>query len=306
MKKWFMGLLLALVVATAVVYIFIPANIKIRKVMYIRANEKGVHTFIQQKEGIVKWWPGSDTSLSFNNGHYTVVKPLYQGVMMNITKSGSTFNTELEIAALGVDSMQVVWTTSIPGGADPISRISHYNKAADVKKDMENILLQMKGFMEKMENIYDIKVERTKIKDTLLITTTSITKGMPDNVMIYGMVQQLEQYITTGGSTATNVPMLHIFTEDSINFKTMVAIPVNRELPETNTFSIKRMVPGNVLITQIKGGPAAIQLSLHQLDVYRNNYNYTAPAKPFQSLVTNRLAETDTSKWITKIYWPVF
>jgi hypothetical protein len=306
MKKWFIGLLLVLAVATAGVYIFIPANIKIRKVMSIRANEKGVHKFIQLREGIIKWWPGRDTSLSFNNGQYTLVKPLYQGIMMDIAKKDTRFSTELEIAALGVDSMQVVWTTSIPGGADPISRISNYNKAADVKNDMENILIQMKGFLEKMENIYDIKVERTKIKDTLLLTTTSITRGKPDNVTIYAMVQQLEQYITTGGSTATNVPMLHIFTEDSINFKTMVAIPINRELPETNIFSIKRMVPGNVLITEIKGGPATIQHSLHQLDVYRGNYNYTAPAKPFQSLITNRLTQTDTSKWITKIYWPVF
>jgi hypothetical protein len=306
MKKWFTGLLLALAISAASVYIFIPANIKIRKVMSIRANEKGVHKFVQQREGIAKWWPGRDTGLIFNKGHYTIVKPLYQGVMIDITKSGTTFNTELEIAAQGADSMQVVWTTSIAGGADPFSRISNYNKAADVKKDMGNILTQMRGFLEKMENIYNIKVERTKIKDTLLITTTSITKGMPGNVTIYGMVQQLEQYITAGGSTATNVPMLHIFTEDSINFKTMVAIPVNRELPETNSFSIKRMVPGNVLITEIKGGPATIQHSLRQLDIYRGNYNYTAPAKPFQSLITNRLTETDTSKWITKIYWPVF
>ncbi len=306
MKKWFIGLLLALAVATAGVYVFIPADIKIRKVMSIRANEKGVHKFIQQREGIAKWWPGRDTGLIFNNGHYTIIKPLYQGVMIDIAKNGTTFNTELEIAALGIDSMQVVWTTSIPGGADPISRISNYNKAADIKKDMENIFIQMRGFLEKMENIYDIKVERTKIKDTLLITATSITKGIPNNTTVYGLVQQLEEYISAGGSTTTNVPMLHIFTEDSINFKTMVAIPVNKELPETNTFRIKRMVPGNVLITEIKGGPATIQHSLRQLDVYRGNYNYTAPAKPFQSLITNRITETDSSKWITKIYWPVF
>ncbi len=306
MKKWFTGLLLALAVATAGVYIFIPATIKIRKVMNIRANEKGVHRFVKQKEGIAKWWPGGDTALTFNNGSYTITAPLYQGVMMNITKKGNTFNTELEIAALGTDSMQVVWSTSLPGGADPISRISNYSKAADIKNDMGNVLLQMKSFLERMENIYDIKVERTKIKDTLLITATSTTKGIPGNAIIYGMIQQLEQYIRNGGVTATNVPMLHIFTEDSISFKTMVAIPISRELPETNAFSIKRMVPGNVLITEIKGGPATIEYSLHQLNIYRGNYNYTAPAKPFQSLITNRLAETDTSKWITKIYWPVF
>jgi hypothetical protein len=306
MKKWFIGLSLALAAATAAIYFFIPANIKIRKILTIRANEKGVNRFLQQKEGIVKWWPGGDTALQFNNGNYTITKPLYQGIAMNIVKNGTATNSELNMVALNIDSIQIVWSATVPGGADPISRISNYNKAATIKKDMEAILLHLKVFMERMENIYDIKVERTKIKDTLLLTTTSVTKGMPDNTTIYGMVRQLEQYILAGGSTATNVPMLHTFTEDSSSFKTMVAIPINKELPETNTISIKRMVPGNVLITEIKGGPATIRHSLHQLDVYRNNYNYTAPAKPFQSLITNRLLETDTAKWVTKIYWPIF
>jgi hypothetical protein len=306
MKKWLIGLLLALVIATVGIYVFIPADIKIRKVMAIRANEKGIYTFIQQQANMAKWWPGMDTSLSFNGGRYTIQKPLYKGVVIDIDKNGTSFNSELQIIPLGVDSIQAVWTTSIPGGADPFSRIIHYNKAADIKKDMEYIFIAMKGFMERMENVYGIKVERAKIKDTLLITTSATTKGLPDNVAIYELVQQLEKHIATGGTAAVNVPMLHIFTEDSISFNTMVAIPINKELPETNTYRIKRMVPGNVLITEIKGGPATIQNALHQLDVYRGDYHYTSPAKPFQSLITNRAATTDTSKWITKLYWPVY
>ena len=29
-----------------------------------------------------------------------------------------------------------------------------------------------------------------------------------------------------------------------------------------------------------------------------------SPAIPFESLITNRLEEPDTSKWVTKIYYP--
>jgi hypothetical protein len=32
----------------------------------------------------------------------------------------------------------------------------------------------------------------------------------------------------------------------------------------------------------------------------------STPAIPYQSIITNRLTETDTTKWITKIYQPIF
>ena len=32
----------------------------------------------------------------------------------------------------------------------------------------------------------------------------------------------------------------------------------------------------------------------------------SSPAIPFESLVTNRMQEPDTSKWVTKIYYPGF
>jgi hypothetical protein len=309
MKKWVIGLVLALAIAATAVYIFIPAHLKVRKVMVIKANEKGIYPFLHSKEGIARWWPEKitvDTVLPFNGGSYAVAAQLLHGVKINISRGNRSLASEIQVVALGINDMEIAWSTSIAAGANPVSRISAYSDAAAVKEDMEKILLQLKGFLENMENIYGIKVEQTKVKDTLLVTASSITKGMPDNATIYGLVKQLEQYISAGGSTATNAPMLNIFTEDSISYKTMVAIPINRELPETNTFSIKRMVPGNVLVAEVRGGPATIQQSLQQLDVYRGNYNYTAPAKPFLSLVTNRLTEADSSKWITRLYWPVF
>jgi hypothetical protein len=309
MKKWFIGLVLALAIAVAAVYLFIPADIRVRKVMAIRANEKGIYPFLQSKDGIAKWWPeknGGGTGFSFNGGRYTITQQLLHGIKMAISKNNDSLNSEIEVAALNIDSMEIVWNTSVAAGANPISRISSYNNAVAVKKDMENILLQLKNFLEKPENIYGINAELSKIKDTLMIATETTTHGIPGNTVIYGLVQKLTQYIAAGGSTATNAPMLNIFTEDSIVFKTMVAIPVNKQLPETAVFKIKRMIPGNVLVAEARGDAAAVQQALKNLDTYRANYNYTAPAKPFQSLVTNRLLEADSSKWITKLYWPVF
>jgi hypothetical protein len=38
---------------------------------------------------------------------------------------------------------------------------------------------------------------------------------------------------------------------------------------------------------------------------YKDDYQRVSPAIPFYSLITDRLKEPDSSKWITKIYFPV-
>jgi hypothetical protein len=62
---------------------------------------------------------------------------------------------------------------------------------------------------------------------------------------------------------------------------------------------------GNILITEVKGGPASIKKAFNEMETYITDYRRTAPAIPFQSLITDRSKEPDTSKWVTKIYYPV-
>jgi hypothetical protein len=62
---------------------------------------------------------------------------------------------------------------------------------------------------------------------------------------------------------------------------------------------------GNILITEIKGGSASIDKAFKEMENYVSDYRRTPPAIPFQSLVTDRMKEPDTSKWITRIFYPV-
>jgi hypothetical protein len=99
--------------------------------------------------------------------------------------------------------------------------------------------------------------------------------------------------------------MLHIW-QDSGLFKTEVAIPVNKAIPQNKIYLIKRMVPGKILVAEIKGGDYSAREALRQMHIFMTDNNLSSPAIPFQSLITNRMEEPDTLKWITKIYYPVF
>ena len=53
------------------------------------------------------------------------------------------------------------------------------------------------------------------------------------------------------------------------------------------------------------GGNQMIEQGLKQTEKYIRDYRRSIIALPFQSLETDRLKETDSTKWITKIYYPV-
>jgi hypothetical protein len=164
----------------------------------------------------------------------------------------------------------------------------------------------MQSFFSKPENIYGFTIRQEPVVDSILVSTFAMSKGYPSTAFIYNLLDQLKDYIKNQSAKETGYPMLNINTEDSINYLTRVAIPVDKELKSSGNISYKRMLGrGEILVAEVKGGPGLINNAFYQMKNYVNDYQRVAPAIPFLSLVTDRMNEPDTSKWITRIYYPV-
>jgi len=55
----------------------------------------------------------------------------------------------------------------------------------------------------------------------------------------------------------------------------------------------------------VRGGQGTVENALEQMQLYFDDYDKTSMAITFQYLVTDRIKESDTTKWITEIYAPV-
>ena len=90
------------------------------------------------------------------------------------------------------------------------------------------------------------------------------------------------------------------------NYETMVAISIDHVIPASNDFFISRMVPmkDRFLETEVTGGTGRIQQAHQAVSKYMIDHALSAPARPFEILVTDRRQEGDTSKWKTLIYYP--
>ena len=62
---------------------------------------------------------------------------------------------------------------------------------------------------------------------------------------------------------------------------------------------------GNILVVEVRGDQQTINEAIKQIEKYITDYQRSIIAIPFQSLITDRSKESDSTKWITKIYYPV-
>ena len=86
----------------------------------------------------------------------------------------------------------------------------------------------------------------------------------------------------------------------------MVALPINKAVNNEGDFLFKQMVKGNTLVAEVNGGRATINNGLKALEQFKSDYQFTSPAISFELMITDRRAERDTSKWVTRLYYPVF
>lgn len=305
MKKILLGLVLLLVVALAAVYLFIPGRIKMKASISINAALPGVNRVLANDSNWNKWWPGT-TSFTYKEQVYTIRGRILNAFDIVIHNNQDSLYGRIDLVIAKVDTTTIVWNAEQVSSTNPFKRFAEYRLAASTKKNMQAILNSMKAYLEKTENIYGFNINETKVIDSVLISTRRSFDHQPAVQDVDAMIQSLKKYIAQNRSLEKNLPMLNVHQVDSSHYEVMTAIPVDRQLPSTSEFVSKFLLKGgNILEAQIQGGPHTIENALKEFENYRSDYNYASPAIPYQLLVTDRMKEQDTAKWVTKLYYPV-
>ncbi len=312
MKKWVTVVIVIAGLLLLSAYIFFPKKINSINTTKIGCSINVLDRFVLEEGKWQDWWPGQVLPDSITNKHiyeyngyrYTIIVRKYNSILVQISQS------DLEVIGGIVflpikDSVLAEWKYTLATNSNPINKINLYRVTRNINTDLKDILQSMKRFLESNLKVYGMSVAEVKVKDTILVSTKFSGKNYPTTPEIYKVIDSIKNYISLHNAIETNPPMLNIWRDSGL-YKTTIAIPVNRAISENKVFSMKRMVPGNILVSEVKGGDYTSTEGLRQLGLYVADNNFSSPAIPFESLVTNRMQEPDTSKWITKIYYPVF
>jgi len=313
MKKSSVALFVFFLILIAFLYLFIPNSVSINQEVFIKSNAQGIYRNLGVENNWKQWWPGTiDKSdnlnqiFKLNSYTYTVTDKSVSNLFILIKGNHIAAKTLLHVIPLKPDSIKLIWGGKILTSKNPVKRIQKYFEAKALKKEMKKIIGKMDEFFSDNANIYGIPIKQELVVDSILVSTNAVSTGYPDTEFISNRINKLKNYIRSQSAKETGYPMLNVSTSDSINFLTKVAIPVNKRLKDSGSISYKWMLGGGkILVTEIKGGPHSIKEGFTKMEYYVNDYKRVAPAIPFQSLLTDRMKEPDTSKWITRIFYPV-
>lgn len=311
MKKWLVIILFLLVVLLTCIYFLIPKSFIVNESISVKENSKGIIRSIMDEKTWINWWPGRKDSLDqfsfqLNDYKYSIIDKRVNSLVISISKNQDVDTTQLNILPVSIDSVIIQWDTRLLPASKVFPRIGNYAKGKLLKKDFKYLLEEMKKFYSKKQNIYGLEIREGKVTDSILLQNSAISKGKPTTEFIYSLIDGLNRYLISQSAKQTGFPMLNVSARDSINYLVKVAIPVDKELPDSGNLVFRRMLGGGkILSADIKGGPYLIQKGFEIFDEYMNDHSRLSPAIPFQSLLNDRRMEKDTSKWMTRIYFPV-
>ena len=314
MKKWFLiPFTVSLVALVGLVYFIIPNKIVIHQTIVLNAKQNAVFRSLTDTKTWGKWWPvknNRDTNIvvnSYNLKNYHLADILTTSLLIDIkSKNNSLIRTSLDFVAFSRDSVLLNWNAQLATSYNPIKRIEIYLKAKEIKEDIKVLLKAMQSHFSKLENTYGILIEEVPVVDSTLIFISDSSKGYPSTKFIYSLLDKLKNYSIKQGAKQSGHPMLNVYTVDSLSFLVKVALPVNKKLKDEGFIKYKWMLGGGkILISDVTGETSKVDHAIKQLEYYLLDYNRVAPAIPFMSLITDRTKELDSTKWITRIYYPV-
>ena len=311
MRKLWISLAVVFFLLLGSFYIFFPSKISFDDTTTARCTSVGAARTLADQSTWKKWWPSAgqseaDGTFTYNHVRYHVGEKYYNGVAVSIETDNLKITSRINVFHLTTDSTAIEWVATGHSSLNPLKKLNQRKEAETIQSNTPELLQKMREFLTKKENIYGIPITQTSTKDTILIFTSASYPEKPGYAEIYGLIEVLKKYAASHGCTQNGDPLLNITRMGPHTYLTRVAIPLDKYIKGTDKIEPKRMVPGNFLMTEVVGGEGTVDYAFGQIKQFMQDYGKSVVAIPFQYLVTDRLAEKDSSKWVTKIYQPIY
>jgi hypothetical protein len=313
MRKLLLFLGGLIILSLVFVYAFIPEKLTISSASSFNANREGVYRFLINDSNWKKWWPGTTSEsnkeafvLRYKGYDFQIEQIFYDVIQLKLRDNKDSFGCLLKVVPYSIDSIGVELSSELNIGSNPFSRISGYFRAKKIKHAVDEIVFSLQKYTSDLKNIYGISITKEKVQYQHLISAKQSFSHYPTTEDVYAIVGKLRNYINKWVAKELFSPMLNIKRTDSTIYIAQVGIPVDKELPEEDNITSKWMMKGgNILAGDVRGGTKQIDEATKQFEIYIRDYQRSIIAIPFQMLITDRTKEPDSTKWITRIYYPV-
>ncbi len=283
------------------VYLLVPATLRIAEAGVVSASFPAAKRFIFEKQNWHKW---SDPE-SFLNHSHEITNTFFTKTDIMISNKDGQYQTSLRLIPLNIDSTGIEWEYTLPTGNNPFTRIGKYMQAKRLKMHMDSVMLLLVNFLNDKDRVYGTAVRKEQLPDRPLLSRYIVLNREPTPADTYELLSKVQEQARLQNDSAIGPAMKYSARIDSTRFELMVAIPTSRMLKTNGDYVAKGLVGGNLIATEVHGGESELRKAWKGLEEYKADHRLSSPAIPFEEMRTDRTKEKDSSKWITKIYYPI-
>jgi len=298
------------ITALLIIVIFLLPSKKVNtQTLEVECPNNAVTRNIANSANWIKWWPGekiNDSNFVYKKKKIQISIVLLNGFKATTISNDIITTLDFQFSSIGNSSTQFVLNSVFEFSKNPFKKAIQYLSYNKEKEDYVEFINSLKEHFNSIEKLYGFKIEKQKVPNSSYISTKQSYQHFPTVDEIYSLIDELDQYILQQKSKAVNFPILNIHTDNNKEFDLMVAIATDQNLASNNKFFLKNMMLGNILVAEVKGGNATIEQCGQAMKYYVEDYQKSSPAISFQRLITNRLTEKDSTKWITTVNYPIY
>jgi hypothetical protein len=303
MKKWLFAAGGVVVLFVLYVYIFIGETRSVVLIMPMKCNIEGADRVLRDSGNRSGCWPDEANQPI----RYGVTGVFRRMVDLRIEDGQWVLPSRLSVFPnVNIDSSVMQLEVAFPSSLNPVKRIVQYWEGKRIQAEMSVFLTRFKTNLEDQKKVYGISIRETSTSDSMLVERKRIFDQNPSDSEIYLLVEKLQQFIQSHGGHVTGYPMFNVTGRIGGTFEVRVAVPTDKEIKSDGTVEWRQLIQGKYLEADVRGGDGAVRTAMGQMKNYISDYQRTVMAIPFQSLVTDRRKEADTTKWLTKLYFPIF
>lgn len=309
LMKRFVYVIVALIVILGVVGFLLPSQKLTSTTANVTTPFDGVSRVIVNKQYWKNWWPGTvsnDSTLVFENAELHIDMLLLNGF------KAKSLNTNipifLELQAIATYNAETALTFNITSSfsTNPFIKLYQYVLYRSEQKKYEQLFKNLSLSFSNVKRVYGFEIQMGKVPNAYYVSVKTYLDHYPTTEEVYANINEVTNFIQSKNSKVMNEPIFNVFKEGENKYLLMVAVASDREIPTQGKFLQKNMMLGNIVVARVQGGYDAINKCKEAVQFYVSDFRKVSPAIAFERLITNRLQEKDSSKWITTINYPVF
>jgi hypothetical protein len=253
-----------------------------------------------------KWLPGknsTDSSFEWEGKKFVIQKVLLNGFSATEINEKNVIDFSFTPA---LKNQTQFYVTMTEGGTDHFLSRIYKAITKPLKKSGEQFLLNVTTFFNASKNVYGVEIIKGRVEMINWVSTMKEYDHFPSNSEVYLVIDTLEKFLSGKQIALLGQPILNIRPLDEKYFQLMTAVPVKNPIESTHLFKNKTMAPGFLMKADVLGGWTKVAEAEIEMGNYLRDNHKQSPAIPYQQLITDRRKETDSTKWVTQINYPVF